>query len=362
MKPRKIIHIDMDCFYAAVELKFRPDLKGRPLAVGGSAEGRGVLTTANYEARRFGVKSAMTARQALRLCPDLILVPVDFSKYRTESRKVREIFERYTTKIEPLSLDEAYLDVTDSAIEAGSATRIAERIRREIREELELSASAGVAPNKFLAKVASDMNKPDGLTVVRPEQVAEFVRTLPVTRIWGVGRVTAERMHRMGIKTCADLQGYSVTQLIEKFGQFGTSLYDYARGIDNREVVTERERKSLSVEETFRVDKRSPDELRREMKAVYRDFAERFQRFIERSTDEESLARSLVVKLKFSDFKQKVRERRWERAECPSEADFISLLDEALQGETRAVRLLGIGVRFHDGGPGRDRGPQLRLG
>jgi len=158
------------------------------------------------------------------------------------------------------------------------------------------------------------------------------------------------------------LQRYSVTQLIEKFGQFGTSLYDYARGIDNREVVTERERKSLSVEETFRVDKRSPDELHREMKAVYRDFAERFQRFVEKSTVEESLARSIVVKLKFSDFKQKVRERRWEKAECPSEADFISLLDEALQGETRAVRLLGIGVRFHDGGPGRDRGPQLRLG
>lgn len=351
----------MDCFYAAVELKFRPDLKGRPLAVGGSAEGRGVLTTANYEARRFGVKSAMTARQAVRLCPDLILVPVDFSKYRTESRKVRAIFERYTTKIEPLSLDEAYLDVTDSVHEGGSATRLAERIRREIRAELQLSASAGVAPNKFLAKVASDINKPDGLTVVRPEHVADFVKMLPVTKIWGVGRVTAERMHRLGIKTCGDLQRYSVTELIEKFGQFGTSLYDYARGIDNREVVTARERKSLSVEETFRVDKKSPDELRCEMKAVYRDFAERFRRFVERSTDEESQARSLVVKLKFSDFKQKVRERRWARSECPAEADFISLLEEALQGETRAVRLLGIGVRFHDGGSGYDRGPQLRL-
>ncbi len=257
---RKIIHIDMDCFYAAVEVKYQPRLKGKPVAVGGSPDGRGgVLTTANYEARQFGVKSAMTSNQALRLCPELILVPPDFSKYKAESAKVRMILERYTDLIEPLSLDEAYLDVTgprlnDGSFQTVSATRIAQQIRNEIKTELQLTASAGVAPNKFLAKIASDLNKPDGIAVIRPEEVERFVETLPVEKIWGVGKVTAEKLKRKGLSTCGDLQKLSLKRLVDEFGSWGAQLYDYSRGIDHRVVKAERERKSLTVEETYNHD------------------------------------------------------------------------------------------------------------
>lgn len=358
----------MDCFYAAVEIKFRPDLKGRPVAVGGIVGGRGVLTTANYEARRFGVKSAMTSRQAMRLCPDLILVRPDFSKYKSESQKVRQILERYAQSIEPLSLDEAYVDVTDSPHENGSATLLAKRIRAEIQNELQLTASAGVAPNKFLAKIASDLNKPDGLTVIRPNEVESFIVTLPVSKIWGVGRVTANKMGALGIRTCGDLQRYSISELIRLFGEFGPQLYDYSRGIDNRTVKTDRDRKSLSVEQTFSRDISSSAELRLELKELYRDFTERFERYRlamqEKAGAAERLAiRSVVVKAKFKDFKQRIRERRPIRgleAAPPDLREFNELLEEVMAGETRSVRLLGLGVRL-----GRDSvvrsGSQLQL-
>lgn len=344
---RKIIHVDMDCFYAAVEIKFRPHLKGKPVAVGGSPEGRGVLTTANYEARQFGLRSAMSSSQAVKLCPELILIRPDFSKYKAESQKVRRILERYSSKIEPLSLDEAYLDVTGSEIEGGSATRIAERIRREIREETGLTASAGVAPNKFLAKIASDLKKPDGLAVIRPEQIEAFMKTLPIQKIWGVGKVTAEKMNRLGIKTCGDLQTYSVAKLVELFGSWGPTLYDYARGLDRREVASDRERKSLSVEETYHGDLKSLGEARAALVPLYEDFRERMEKYRARGDEEASqLAKSVVVKVKFNNFRQKGRERKWDLAELPSLRVFEELLEEALAGETLGVRLLGVGVRF----------------
>lgn len=369
-KPRKIIHIDMDCFYAAVEIKFRPDLKGKPVAVGGSPEGRGVLTTANYEARQFGLKSAMSSAQAVKLCPDLILIRPDFSKYKLESSRVRAILERYSPLIEPLSLDEAYLDVTETADpdstsdytmrldpgERGSATRIAERIRREILNETGLTASAGVAPNKFLAKIASDLKKPNGLAVIRPAQVAAFMVGLPVGKIWGVGRVTAQKMNSLGIFTCGDLQKYSLSELGAMFGSWGERLYGFARGEDDREVSSSRERKSLSVEETYFEDLRTRGAQLAAMGPLYEDFRERIEKYRARGDDEQAqVARSIVVKVKFVDFKTKGHERKWDRVELPPLSVFEELLEEAMAGETRAVRLLGLGVRFSSKSSGRSR-------
>ncbi len=268
----------MDAFYASVEIKHRPELKGRAIAVGGSPEGRGVIATSSYEARKFGVKSAMASSTAMRLCPHLVILRPDFSKYKLESRMVREIFERFSDKIQPLSLDEAYLDVTGSEHFGGSATRIAEEIRRIIREERGLTASAGVAPNKFLAKVASDMNKPDGCTVIRPADIPEFIVKLPIQKIWGVGKVTAKRMNEKGIFTCGDLQKYSVGELTSMFGYWGPTLFDYARGIDNRIVHEDRERKSLSVEETYYRDLETLEECLEKLPELYEDWYERMQR------------------------------------------------------------------------------------
>lgn len=388
---RKIIHIDMDCFYAAVEIKFRPHLRGKPVAVGGSPEGRGgVLTTANYEARQFGVRSAMTSAKALKLCPGLVLISPDFSKYKVESRKVRAVLERYTSLIEPLSLDEAYLDVTESNFANGSltgvrtdsgagrepvsATRIAEKIRREIFLETGLTASAGVAPNKFLAKIASDLNKPDGLSVIRPADIEAFMKTLPVSKIWGVGRVTAEKMNRLGLKTCGDLQAYSVSRLVEIFGSWGPQLYDFARGIDERPVRNDRERKSLTVEETYRRSLMTRKEALDALPQLYEEFLERLEKynsaarspspsaqslggsavessavFTARLSAESSRrmpARSVIVKVKFDNFRQKGRERKWMCSSVPSLSVFRELLEEALDGETLGIRLLGLGVRF----------------
>lgn len=343
----KIIHVDMDCFYAAVEIKFRPDLQGKPVAVGGSPDGRGVLTTANYEARKFGLHSAMPSGRAMKLCPHLILIRPDFGKYKAESEHVREILSRYSSVVEPLSLDEAYIDVTDSPFEEGSATRIAERIRREIKAETGLIASAGVAPNKFLAKIASDLNKPDGLAVIRPEQIEAFMTNLPIQKIWGVGKVTAEKMHKLGIRTCGDLQTYSIPKLVEMFGSWGPQLFEFARGIDHRKVSNDHERKSLSVEETYGEDLVTRGEAIRALVSLYDDFRERIEKYRARGEEEQNqLARSVVVKVKFVNFRTKGRERKWDKSELPPLSMFEELLGEALDGETLGVRLLGIGVKL----------------
>lgn len=336
---RKIIHVDMDCFYAAVEVKFRPELKGKPLGVGGPATGRGVLTTASYEARKFGVRSAMSSAQAVRLCPELILIPPHFGLYKNESRKVREIFERFTNKIEPLSLDEAFLDVTDSPHFGGSATLIAQEIRRLIKTELNLTASAGVAPNKFLAKVASDWKKPDGLFVIRPQEVMNFVKDLPVEKIHGVGKVTAKKMHGLGLKTCGDIRRCSILQLHEWFGSWAQRLHELAHGEDHREVQTEWERKSLSVEETYHQDLQSLEACLTELPYLYEEFHRRLEK-----GDYQSRVRGFVVKLKFHDFKTTTHEEVIEGVPAPE--DFARLLEKAWLRRGAPVRLIGIGVRL----------------
>lgn len=336
---KKIIHIDMDCFYAAVEVKYRPELRGKPLGIGGPANTRSVLCTASYEARKFGVRSAMPSSQALRLCPQLILIPPHFDLYKAESRKVREIMERFTQKIEPLSLDEAYLDVTDCEQFGGSATLIAQEIRRLIFTELNLTASAGIAPNKFLAKIASDWKKPNGQFVIRPQDVESFVKDLAVEKIFGVGKVTAQKMHELGLKTCGDLQKLTVFELHNWFGSRAQELHDFSWGIDHREVITEWERKSLTVEETFNKDLQTLEECRKTLPSLYEDFHRRLLK-----GQYQDRIKGLVVKLKFYDFKQTTHEEVIQS--IPTLQDFERLLERAWLRRASPVRLVGLGVRL----------------
>ena len=334
---RKIIHCDCDCFYAAVETRDDPSLRGRPLAVGGRAETRGVIATCNYEARAFGVHSAMATARALQLCPQLILLPPDFERYRAASRTILAIYRDYTALVEPLSLDEAYLDVTGVDRCRGSASLMAQEIRTRIRDEVGITASAGIAPNKFLAKVASDWNKPDGQFVVRPQDVDAFVAALPVKKIFGVGKVTAAKLNRLGVHTCGDLRAWSVADLTHAFGSFGASLYRLCRGIDERPVQPDRVRKSLSVETTYTPDLRDLDALR----ALLEDFHRRFERARDRPP-----VHKAFVKVRFADFSRTTAECV---ASAPDEAVWLALLDEAHARKPLPVRLLGVGVRFVEG-------------
>jgi DNA polymerase-4 len=337
---RKIIHCDCDCFYASVEMRDDPSLRGRPLAVGGRQDQRGVVATCNYEARRFGIHSAMATAQAIKLCPDLLVIPPNMEKYRIASRQIMEIYRDYTELVEPLSLDEAYLDVTESPHCKGSATLIAQEIRRRIFETVGITASAGVAPNKFVAKIASDWNKPDGLFLVRPEEVDDFVAALPVKKLYGVGKVTAAKLNRLGAQTCADLRGWSIDKLQEHFGSFGARLYELSRGIDVREVNPVRERKSVSTEETYTPDVPDlPGCL-----ALLPELMEHLKGRIQRAKCEK-LINKLFVKLKFNDFQQTT-------VECvgyaPNLAIYTHLMETGWQRASRPVRLLGVGVRLSD--------------
>lgn len=329
----------MDCFYAAVEVKYRPELKDKPLGIGGPANSRSVLCTANYAARRYGVHSAMSSALAVRLCPDLVLLPPRFELYRKESLKVREILQRFTLKIEPLSLDEAYLDVSECTEFGGSATLIAQEIRRLIFTETGLTASAGVAPNKFLAKIASDWKKPNGQFVIRPQDVDAFVKDLPVEKIFGVGKVTAAKMHELGLKTCADIRQKEISQLYQWFGSRAQELYDYAHGRDEREVVTDWERKSLTVEETYNTDLQTLEECLKTVRVLYEDFLGRLEK-----GDYESRVRGIVVKLKFPDFTQTTHEEVF--SGTPQREDFERLLTRAWERKLSPVRLVGLGVRM----------------
>ncbi len=335
---RKIIHCDCDCFYASVETRDNPSLRGRPLAVGGDAARRGVIATCNYEARAFGIHSAMATATALRRCPDLVIVAPNMDKYRDVALHIREIFLQYSDFIEPLSLDEAYLDVSASSAFQGSATRIAQAIRQQVSAELGITISAGVAPNKFLAKVASDWNKPDGLTVITPAQVDDFVLSLPVSKIHGVGKVMAQRMAALDIYTCADLRERSMDELQRHFGKFGAQLYDYARGIDQREVKTHRQRKSLSVENTYAEDIAGVDGAVEALPALLDELKRRLKKH-----NGETFT-GVFVKLKAADFRQTTIERR-----CDGflELDlFETLLKEAWSRMESSLRLIGVGVRF----------------
>src|ERR1700689_2172017 len=290
---RKILHVDMDAFYASVEQRDDPQLRGRPVVVAWRGQ-RSVVCAASYEARRFGVRSAMPAGRAERLCPDAVFVPPDFVRYRAVSRSVREIFHRYTDLIEPLSLDEAYLDVTENKIGLPTATRVAKAIRQQIRDELHLTASAGVAPNKFLAKIASDWRKPDGLFVIQPDDVPAFLLPLPVERIPGVGKVTEDRLKQIGVQTVGDLQAIDAALLEARFGKYGHRLYELARGIDHNLVIPDRPTKSSSSEDTFARDipLSVPDELNDRLA----------QKVWPASRHESRVARTVVLKLKTSEF------------------------------------------------------------
>lgn len=293
MDGRKIIHIDMDAFYASVEQRDDPKLRGKPVVVAWRGK-RSVVCAASYEARKFGVHSAMPAMSAERLCPDAIFVPPDFTRYRAVSRLVREIFKRHTDLIEPLSLDEAYLDVTQNKMGLPAATPVARAIREQIRKELDLTASAGVAPNKFLAKIASDWRKPDGLFVIRPGEVESFLQPLPVGRLPGVGKVTGQKLQSLGVRTVGELRTIDLPVLEHRFGRHGLRLYELARGIDHAAVVPNRRTQSVSAEDTF-----EQDLLLSEIEPLIRGLA---QKVWAASRKEPRIARTVVLKLKTSEF------------------------------------------------------------
>jgi DNA polymerase IV len=336
---RKILHVDMDAFYASVEQRDAPDLKGTPVIVGGDPASRAVVCAASYEARAFGIHSAMPCSQARRLCPQATFVRPDFEKYHSVSRQVRAIFERHSVLVEPLSLDEAYLDVTEELTGIPTATETARAIRREIREETALTASAGVAPNKFLAKIASDWNKPDGLFVIRPDQVEAFLPPLPVRKLPGVGKATEAALEAMGTRIVADLQRFSREDLGSRFGKFGDRLWELARGIDDRPVVASRKRKSWSVENTFSTDV-AIDE-------VARYLAEEAEELWEKLQARSMVGRTITVKLRSADFTTATR--RCTPEQIPATAGafaelVLSLLPRFDFPAGGKFRLAGVGV------------------
>ena len=336
--PNTIIHLDMDAFYASVEQQDHPELRGRPVIVGGGRN-RGVVAACSYEARPFGVRSAMPISQALRLCPEAVLRPVRMARYQQVSRQVFAIFARYTDRIEPLSVDEAFLDVAGCGRLFGTAVEIAKRIRREVRDELGLAVSAGVAPNKFLAKLASESAKPDGLLEIAPEKVDDFLLPLPVERIWGVGAKAAQQLHRYGCRTVADLRLLSEMQLKGMFGVWGENLYRLARGEDSRTVEVDQPSKSFGAEETFASDLRRLEDLRRELLGQAEKVAARLRRHgLE--------GRTLTVKVRFDDFETLTRRLTLPEPSANGMTLYragIELLQRTEAG-TRPVRLLGLSV------------------
>ena len=333
---RKIIHVDMDAFFASVEQRDNPELRGKPVAVGGGG-GRGVVAAASYEARKFGVRSAMPSVTAKRLCPDLIFVRHRFDAYKEASRTIRAVFHHHTPHVEPLSLDEAYLDVTEDRLGIGSATRIAELIRQEIRAKTQLTASAGVSYNKFLAKLASDQNKPDGMCVIRPGEGAAFVQSLPVRRFHGVGPKGAEKMARLGIETGADLAAKDIAFLRANFGSFADYLYRAARGIDLRPVRAHRQRKSVGGERTFSEDISSGPKLRETLGRIIDIVWDSIERA-------EAAGRTITLKLKYTDFQLMTRARSLP-APVADKAQFAriahGILDEVLP-LPMPIRLMGL--------------------
>jgi DNA polymerase-4 len=350
---RKIVHIDMDAFYASVEQRDNPELRGKPVIVAWNGN-RSVVCAASYEARKFGVRSAMPAVRAERLCPDAIFVPPDFTRYRAVSRLTREIFNRHTDLVEPLSLDEAYLDVTENKTGLPTATRVAITIREQIRQELNLTASAGVAPNKFLAKLASDWRKPDGLFVIQPEEVDSFLLPLPVSRLPGVGKVTEKRLEELGMRAVKDLQALDRSTLENAFGRYGLRLYELARGIDNNQVVPNRPTKSISAEDTF-----ERDVALSETEPMIRRLAETVWAA---SRKESRIARTVVLKLKTSEFNILTRSHTPESP--PSSCEELTTIALGLRDRVQLrlgqlFRLVGVGLSNFD--EPEDRGSQQFL-
>jgi len=329
----------MDAFYASVEQRDHPEYQGKPIAVGGSPGGRGVVATASYEAREFGVRSAMPSKKALQLCPDIIFVKPRFDIYKKVSAQVREIFHRYTDIIEPLSLDEAYLDVTEDKQNIGSAIEIAKQIKQAVKNELKLTASAGVSINKFVAKTASDMNKPDGLTFIGPSTIESFIEKLPVEKFYGVGKVTAEKMKKMDLHTGADLKKLSEHEMIQHFGKVGRFYYQIVRGIDNRPVEPNQEIKSIGAEDTFPYDLSSIDEMNVELDKIAKTVYNRLQQY-------QLKGRTITLKIKYSDFKQITRSRSFPDSlnDLNTIASTAKELLSATDLKSKKIRLLGITV------------------
>ncbi len=327
----------MDCFYAAVHMRDDPSLQGKPVVIGGNPNGRGVVAAANYEARRYGIRSAMPAAQALRRCGHVIFIKPEFPRYREESQAIFSVFRELTPLVQPASLDEAYLDVTDHLEPFGSATAVGREIRRRVLAERNLTVSVGVGPNRLIAKIASDFDKPDGLTVVKPQRVQAFLDPLPVRRLHGVGPATEKALNELGVATIADLRGVELETLSRRFGRHGQGLYNFSRGIDRRPVRVDRERKSLGQERTYERDVESLDE----MDAHLEGLAERVAKGLEKR---EIAARTITVKVRYPDFTTLTRSRSLERATASAE-QIATLAKELLRltdAANRKVRLLGV--------------------
>ena len=352
MQPiRKIIHIDMDAFYASVEQRDRPELKGKPVIVGGDPNSRGVVAACSYEARKFGIHSAMAASTAYRLCPDAVFIRSNFDLYRAVSAQIREIFFEYTDLVEPLSLDEAFLDVTENYKKIDSATLIAKDIKKQIYKRTgKLTASAGVSFNKFIAKVASDMNKPDGITVVTPEMADEFIDRLPIRKFFGVGKVTEEKMLNLGIKTGADLKQYTKEQLIQLFGKSGSYFFNIAHGNDDRPVEPNRIRKSIGKETTFSEDLDDTDQMLQILETI----AGRLENSL---IKREAKGRTITLKVKYFDFQSITRSITID--EPADSASVIMKYVRPLLSKTevgqKKVRLLGISISNFD-----DQGSEIK--
>lgn len=349
---RKIIHVDMDAFFASVEQLDNPDLRGKPVAVGGNKE-RGVVAAASYEARKYGVKSAMPSRLAALKCANLIFVKPRFERYREISLQIREIFYTYTDLVEPLSLDEAFLDVTENKVNNPSATLIAQELRARIKEKTGLNASAGISYNKFLAKVASDINKPNGQAVITPEKATSFLEKLPIERFYGIGKVTAEKMKKFGIHNGWDLKQYSLNFLMQRFGKAGVHYYDIVRGIHLSEVQPHRDRKSLSVETTFENDLFHSEEINTALGKLLAELSRRISR-------SKVQGRTITLKLKFKDFTQQTRSKSLDKYLSEQEINQLAL--ELLNQEPlkMPIRLMGLGISNLDKGVSQI-GKQLRI-
>nr|WP_282097651.1 DNA polymerase IV [Streptococcus sp. NLN76] len=337
---RKIIHIDMDAFFAAVEERDNPALRGKPVVIARDPRvtgGRGVVSTANYEARRFGIHSAMSAKEAYERCPQAIFIQGDYAKYKAIGLEVREIFRRYTDLIEPMSIDEAYLDVTENKIGSQSAVKVARLIQEDIWRELQLTCSAGISYNKFLAKLASDFQKPRGLTVIKPGEALDFLAPLPIEKFHGVGKKSAERLRQMGVETGADLLDVSEIELIDRFGRFGYDLYRRARGIHNAPVKPNRIRKSFGKEKTYGKFLRQEADVRKELQGLAQQLATNLER-------EDVQGKTVVLKIRWEDFQTLTKRVSLDRSVF-QEADLLEqalALYESIEEKDKAIRLLGI--------------------
>lgn len=335
-----IIHVDMDAFFASVEIRERPELAGLPVVVGGSADGRGVVAAASYEARKFGVFSAMPMATALRLCPDLVCLPVNMGLYVSVSQQIHQIFYRYTPEIEPLSLDEAFLDVSASEKLFGTAAAIAKQIKSDIKNECQLIASAGVAPNKFVAKIASDINKPDGFVVVQPSGVQDFLDPLPIKRIWGVGKKTEQKLHRLGISTIYDVRNKTPDWLIHHFGKLGEHISRLANGQDKRKVISDARAKSISSETTFASNIQDKDVLLAMLSQLSEQMAARLR-------DKDVKGRTVSIKIRFHDFKTITRSKTLAESTFNTKQIWQTvkqLFLDVLQSGAVSIRLVGVSV------------------